>query len=183
MRYPISGEIAKLALVAIASVSTVGVFAYLATHERDRLLPSSLPATSVSRPAPSPPALELRRERAEPLEPTPRPVTVEETGAPSLPEPQSDSGRNVDVSGSEPPTTPAIEKAVVKDASVLQARTKRRAGRADAESDTPGKRAAFGRTTRKRDIFGPLPNKKCGEPEDPDRESPRDPVSDFIESF
>lgn len=201
MRYPFSGEIARLALVAIASVSTVGLFSYLATHERDRLLapaPSSAtapgpisappgplsasPTAAVPTPAdpkPASPVPELRRDLAEP--PEPGGVLSRETGSTATPEPrpESDVGANPEA----PPSAPAFEKAVVKEAPATAPTFRRKTGRPDAETVTTRKRPLFGRATRKTDLSGPLPSKKCGEPEEIDRESPRDPLSDFIDSF
>ena len=201
MRYPFSGEIARLALVAIASVSTVGLFSYLATHERDRLLapaPSSVTAPGPISPPPGPisavptpavltpavpkpasPVPELRRDLAE--VPEPGRSLLPETGPAATPEPQPES--DVGATPEAPPPAPAIEKAVVKEAPAMGPTFRRKTGRTDAETVTTRKRPLFGRATRKTDLSGPLPSKKCGGSEEIDRESPRDPLLDFIDSF
>jgi hypothetical protein len=176
MRRLFTGDIARFALAAIAAVSTVGLFVFLALNEPRRVGRSP---DNVS--TPEGPALELRRETLEPPE-TPKPtVTVPPAAAPltapALKEPPE----------SVPETTAAPEPPLLERAdiaatakSVSASRGMRKSTKLGVEPRTStGKRPLYSGASKTRASFGSLPNKKCGEHEEREREAP--PADPFLE--
>lgn len=182
MRQPFSGEIAKLALVAIASVATIGLFMFLALKEPGRRVEKSAIA-----PGPVAPSLELRHEAGEPPElepePPPRENPVEE--APRL-HPQLQDAPRPDFETDESLTQPApvTEKAPALVRSASLPKLKHRPQKVDVEPRASRNRAPFSGIVRSPASFRALPNKKCGVREGDSSESPLDdPFSEFIGAF
>jgi type IV secretory pathway VirB10-like protein len=174
------GETAKIALVALASVSTVGLLVYLAERE-----PSRPPLASATRETPKsvPPSFELRRAPAEPVERSGLKETAATTAPPAALEPQPPSEPPVEADENPALPAAALEKAVERDGPIFEPRSKHRTARTDATGAAPARRSAFGRAVKSRASFGPLPNRKCGEHEEMDRQESHDPISEFIDGF
>lgn len=172
----------KLTLVAIASVSTVGLFAYLALNQPDRL-PSS--------PEPPPkavePAVELRHELPETPQPPPQIMAgAAPRSQPQVPEQAEAPNRAVDTDEALESSPNPTERPAVKERPDFTPRLKRKPIRPESEprAAAPEKRLPPARAIKSRASFGTLPNKKGGPHEEMDLESsPPDPVSDFIGVF
>lgn len=182
MRQPFSGEAAKLALAAIASVATIGLFMFLALKEPGRRVGASDVA-----PEPVAPSLELRHEASEPPEtepePSPREKRVEE--APSLvPQPQDAPQPAVEADESPGPSAPATEKPSEPERSVFLPKQKHRPKKFDIEPKASRNRLPFSGVVRSPASFRALPNKKCGAREgDSPEPSLNDPFSEFIGAY
>jgi hypothetical protein len=185
MRQPFSGEIARLALVAVASVSTVGLFTFLALHQPDRLLsPSGSPTKSPPGSQPPMTSFELRREPAQVEAPARKGEIGEARDAPlAAPEPQGGFDPAVGADEGPTPSAPIIERAVMRDAGASAPASRRKSGRSEVWSGSSAKRHSLSKPTRNRESFGSLPNRKCGEHEETERLEPQDPLSDFIGGF
>lgn len=183
MRQLFSGEIARLALAAIASVATVGLFMFLALKE-----PGSRDRASDAAPEPVAPGLELRHEAGESPEPEPEPPpprkkTVEEVPQ-TLPQQQEAPQHAVETDEGLTPPPPATPKASEPERSVLLPKPKHRPKKFDLEPRTSGKRLPFSGVVRSPASFTTLPNRKCGVGEDSYPEPPlNDPFSEFIGAF
>lgn len=181
MRRLFTGDIAKFALAAIASVSTVGLFIFLAF--KDPAAPGP-PADAASTPAA--PAFELRRESVEPPE-TPRKEAPEPADAPTLPSPspQEASPPVIEPGDVAAPSAQERENIAPSERSVPVPKAKRKVNRVNVEPrSTPAKRPSFGGAVRSRASFGMLPNKKCGEHGEGDNEPPAaGPFPEFIGVF
>lgn len=182
MRQLPSGENTKLALVAIASISTVGLFTFLALHQPDREPAKPDPAPR----SVTPPALELRREPAE----TPRPPQQEKAASsasaePPVPDRQGSPERAVEADDSPAELAAPAERTVERARGGVVRRLKHKIAGPDPESKAPTeKRSRFSGAVRSPAAFGTLPNKKCGPHDDADPEtSSPDPFSGFIGAF
>jgi hypothetical protein len=177
MRDP--GEKAKLALVAAASVSTVGLFTFLATTDPERL------RTRVPTDAAPPAAVELRR--GPPAE-TPAPPAPIETGAAREtppPPPAAQGDDEPQARAEEAPAPPVVERAIVKDAAAAAPKPRRKGARTDIEAFAPPPpRRPVTRASAPRHInYDSLPSRKGPEPEGNDAPEPQEALPDFLQGF
>jgi hypothetical protein len=177
MRDP--GDKAKLALVAAASVSTVGLFTFLATTDPERL------RTRVPADAAPPAAVELRWG---PAAEAPAPTVPIETGAAretAPPPPASQGDDEPQARAEEGPAPPAVESAIVKDAAAAAPKPRRKGARPeiDAFAPPPPRRPATRASAPRHINYDSLPSRKGPAPEGSDAPEPQEALPDFLQGF